>query len=345
MKYLEFQVNILRHKLFLFCLIVLGGLFGGRLLASNGMIGSEDSLLLYLMGLNLIESERLLALGEQALAYFSSRTDDTHAILRLEIHKDKLNESPLPGAVYLAVSRVFKTLFAPARQLYPLFLTQTIVIGLYAAVVLSVVAAASIAVFVPRRQFASAFALTVLIFALTELLPIYANFAATILVHDSIPGVLRHTGQLLARPGPQFSPLGFTPRSHFALLMMAVFALRWCRRYGWSYILLFVLSFIHLSISGLTLVILVLVDLFLRPREILRPLCTGVIALSLVLFGFRETMWQVIGNWELPVAFSLLAAVIVSLFFIPGTRRLMISAATPLLKCPSEKLLNHMSRM
>lgn len=172
-----------------------------------------------------------------------------------------------------------------------------------------------------------ALAFTVLLFGLSEFLPVQQNPYATLLVHDGFGGVMAHLGQLLVRPGPQFSPLGFTPRGHFALLMIAVFALRWSNRYGMGYLLLIGLSFVHLSTSAVILLALLAVDLFLRPSVFRKPQTAAIVLLSLIVVMGRQTMWQLLGeNWPLVLggagAFSLL---MLAVWGVPSLRRSLAS--------------------
>lgn len=276
--------------------VIIIGLSGARILISNGVVGSEDNLLFYMMGLNLIAADQLAAMADQAIAFYTTNGADPHALLRLEFRKTYLNEFPLPGAIYLAIGRTYLELFEASRNLYPLFLSQTIVFGLTVAVTLSVISVTALTWLSRRPWHLWALAATVTLFALSEFVPINANSFATLLVNDSFGGVISHLGQLLVRPGPQFSPLGFTPRSHFALLMIAVFALRWANRYDVGYLIILVLSFVHLSTSALILLTLLIVDAFIRPHIFARKKLLTIVALTIAVVMSRQTMWQLLGD-------------------------------------------------
>lgn len=306
---------------------VLAGVFGGRLLIDRGVVGSEDNILFYMMGLNLVAAEQLETMANGAIDYYSTRVDDPHTLLRLNFRKTYLNEFPLPGAIYLAISRAFKGLFDLNQTLYPLYLSQVIVFGLTASMALSVVCVVLLVRITRRPLHLWALAFTVLLFALSEYIPVQSNSFATLLMHDGLGNVMAHLGQLLVRPGPQFSPLGFTPRGHFALLMIAVFALRWSNRYGMGYLLLMGLSFVHLSTSAVVLLALLAVDLFLRPSVFRKPQTAAIVLLSLIVVMGRQTMWQLLGE-NLPLvlggvgAFSLL---MLAVWGVPSLRRSLAS--------------------
>lgn len=306
---------------------VLAGVFSGRLLIDRGVAGTEDNLLFYMMGLNLVAADQLETMANAAIDYYSTRVDDPHVLLRLNFRKTYLNEFPLPGAVYLAVSRAFKGMLDLNQTLYPLYLSQVVVFGLTAAMALSVVCVVLLVRLTRRPLHMWALAFTVLLYGLSEFLPVQQNSFATLLVHDGFGGVMAHLGQLLVRPGPQFSPLGFTPRGHFALLMIAVFALRWSNRYGVGYLLLMGLSFVHLSTSAVILLALLGVDLFLRPSVFRKPQTAAIVLLSLIVVMGRQTMWQLLGeNWPLVLggagAFSLL---MLAVWGVPSLRRSLAS--------------------
>ncbi len=299
---------------------LIAGLAGGRMLIAGGVVGSEDNLLFYMMGLNLVAADQLSEMADQAIAFYTANGADPHALLRLEFRKTYLNEFPLPGAIYLAIGRTYLELFEASRNLYPLFLAQTIVFGLTAAMALSVIAVVALTRLTGRPWHLWALAATMVLFVLSEFIPVAANSFATLLVNDSVGAVLGHLGQLLVRPGPQFSPLGFTPRSHFALLMIAVFALRWSNRHHLGYALILVLSFVHLSTSALILLTLLAVDVFVRPQIFMQRKVAVITAITTVVVMSRQTMWQLLGDaWPiLAVAAAIIVIAAMAIWKAPG---------------------------
>lgn len=222
--------------------------------------------------------------------------------MRLKLHKVSLNEYALPSMIYYGVSRILKSLFDPIPGFYPLFLAQSIVFGFFLTFVLTFLVLIGVFLFINRPLFIWALGLTLGLYGLSELLPLKLDPFATILMNDSLGGIFFHTRDLLLRPGPQFSPLAFTPRSHFTLLLIGLFALRWSKHHFAAYGLLLVLSFYHLSASGLLLVMLVGIDILIRPRIFRSIPVAGVVALTTAVFLYRENMWEhLFGNGLVPL--------------------------------------------
>ena len=87
------------------------------------------------------------------------------------------------------------------------------------------------------------------------------------------------------------SPFGYFARSNFNLLMILLFALRWSNRYATSYALIAVLGLIHVAQSGLVLILLIVVDLLLRPEVFLRRRVALGLAVAALTFIARQGAW------------------------------------------------------
>jgi hypothetical protein len=260
---------------------------------STGVRGSDDNLLFYMSGLNVAHETELLTLNNRAINHFKQkRQTRPHAMKRLILHRDYLNEYPLPGMIYYGVSRIFKPLFDPLPSLYPMYLSQSIVFGFVVCFVFAIGALIGIFAIIKRRLFTWALAITVIFYAFIFFLPLKFNAFANLMLHDNLWGVAKNTLEMLFHPSAQFSPLSFTPRSNFALLMIGVFALRWRNRYFLSYLLVIGLSFIHLSTSGMILALLFGMDVALRPQIFRRPLISLSVALGGLNFVMRESMFD-----------------------------------------------------
>jgi hypothetical protein len=112
---------------------------------------------------------------------------------------------------------------------------------------------------------------------------------------------------LLLNPEVQMSPFGDTPRNHFVLMALAVFALRWRGASTASYALLLALSFLHQSQTGLLTAYVVATDALLRPR-IFRSIAGALVVLTLATYVSRETLGDVIGLARPSVLAALIAA-------------------------------------
>jgi hypothetical protein len=166
-------------------------------------------------------------------------------------------------------------------------------------------------------------ALTLAVYGLSEFLPLEEKSLATILVHPSLGDVFTHTSNLLFRPSAQFSPLSFPTRSQFALLLIALFALRWRGHHASAYALLFLMSFYHLSASGLLMVMLAGIDLLVRPAVFRRPGVQIALGVQVLVFFYRENMWEYLLSRGLTPLFAAGAAVVVllGLAAVPTIRR------------------------
>lgn len=304
-------------------LALISGIAAHTAFQSIGVRGTDDNLFFYMSGLNLFHGDALDQLNDRAITLFEQKGADQHAMMRLRLHKVSLNEYALPSTIYYGVSRILKPLFDPVPGLYPLFLSQSIVFGFFLTFVLTLLVLIGVFVFIKRPLFIWALGLTLGLYGLSELLPLNGNPFATILMHDSLGGIFAHTGQLLLRPAPQFSPLSFTPRSNFTLLLIGLFALRWSKHDLAAYGLLLVLSFYHLSSSGLILVMLVGIDILIRPRIFRSIPVTGMVVLTAAVFLYRENMWEhLLGNGLTPlIAIAGIVALIGGIMAAPAVRR------------------------
>ncbi len=304
-------------------LALIGGLAAHTGFLSQGVRGTDDNLMFYMSGLYVFHGEALDRLNDRAIRFFEDKGADEHAMLRLRLHKVSLNEYVLPGTVYYGVSRVLKAMFGPIPAIYPLFLSQSIVFGYFLAFTFTLLVVLGVFRFINRPLFIWAIGLTLGLYGLSELLTLKSNSFATILVHESFGGILAHTRDLILRPSSQFSPLAFTPRSNFTLLLIGLFALRWSRHTLASYGLLLVLSFYHLSASGLLLVALVGIDAVVRPRIFRSLPVAGTIVLTTGAFLYRENMWEfILGRGQASlIAAAGIIIVIGAIMALPANRR------------------------
>ena len=284
----------------LICLI--GGLAGHHVFLAKGNFATDDALLFYMSGLNIVHGEKLEELNQRAIDYYTAQRTGEHESFRLKFRKDYLNEYTFPGAVFFGVSRIFKPLFDSISKLYPLFLTEVVAFSFALCFILLFSLLLIIIRSTGQPLFCWALAATLILFGFSELLPVQGHNFPIIILPDNLRDALQRLGELLLRPGHEFSPLSFAPRNNFALLMIGVFALRWTDRHLHAYVLLFFLSLVHLGTSGLLWALLVFVDLLLRPHLFRRPAVLGVVALTGAVFFARETMWEVVGERALTVA-------------------------------------------
>lgn len=156
-----------------------------------------------------------------------------------------------------------------------------------------------IALLVPRIDISVGIAAAIATVALLSLLPAQLNrFTLT-------QSFLRDSLSFVFSMQDNFNIFNFSPRGVFSFLLIGVFAARWLRRYEISYAVLLLLCFIHQSNATMAALVLLGVDLLLRPR-IFRHVPTGFLACGTVLLVLsREALFETAG-WE-KIAVLLLA--------------------------------------
>ena len=304
-----------------------------------GMEGSEDYILFYLSGIHLFNAEKFAELNSRLIHHVAGFADIS-SMFRLQLRTGILNEYSFTGGITVALSRMFKATFDMEPQLYPLFLAQSITFGMAAATLIVLLATIWMVAVSKRRTFVWAFVLTVLLFALLSLhsFPFYTDAVLFVhpvdqagiqLIFSDAPHILNQIGHLIVDPGAQFAPFGFTPRANLALLMISVFVLRWHRRYGLSYLLLALLTIIHLSQAGLMIAMFLMLDLFVRPNIYRRPFTLATAAFALIVFATRENVWQHAGQQGWQVAAMFIGIIVLIVFILKGLtiRGNMIAAA------------------
>ena len=276
----------------------------------QGIRGTDDNLLFYMTGLNLFHAEKLDSLNQQAIDFYKKNGASDHAMVRLNMHRNFLNEYVLPGAVLYGVSRSFKSIFDPVPDGYPMFLAQTFVFGLFFKFLIVLGLLLAVFAMIRRRLFVWALVMTLALVGMSNLMPVNHNNFATILWHNEIGEMFRHLVELTVRPSTQFSSLSFPPRSNVALLLVGVFALRWSGKHFCAYLSAFFLSLLHLGTSGLVLALMVAMDILLRPSLFRRPEIAGVIGVAAISLAIRESMFVLIVGKQALIAAGIIAAMI-----------------------------------
>lgn len=134
----------------------------------------------------------------------------------------------------------------------------------------------------------------------------------------------RNVPGLLINPQTGFSPFGDTPRNHFLLMMLPLFALRWCGRHGAAYTFLLALSFLHQSQTGLLAAVLVTLDATLRP-EIFRTRSVQIAGVAIaVVFVWREALDSVMNLGPVVMAVGAALLGLVALAWLRASGRTTI---------------------
>ena len=264
---------------------------------------NDDNLYLYTTSLRAADREQARRLDELILAEYEQAGASENLIFRYELRADHAyNYLVLTGSLALA-----QRIFAPvahasgpefADHLAKALLLGVVLPGVLAAVV-TVVAMGSL----QCRIILGAFALALAFMFFVDSSLVDRGYervmgasvpAATPALLDGKESIIERTFWQLARPRHGFTVFGFLAKAHLWLMLMPVFALRWCNRFTAAYALLFVLAAFHQTMTGLFVAFLVALDLIVRPRTLLgRPVLFLVLAL-LGLHLAREQLWMVI---------------------------------------------------
>ena len=317
------------------------GIAAHSLYQMHGVLASEDNVLFYMNALNLTHEGELRQFNDRAIDYYGNKKEvQEFAKLRLNFRANYLNEFPAMGVAFLIVGKMFITLANLMDQAYPLYLSQVLVVGFFLSFLIVLGGVIGVLSFIGRKDFAWGFAAAVVVGGISGyfLVPsLHQNFA-TILLHPSVGGVVQHLWELFIYPSTQFSPLSFTPRSNLALFLVAVFAFRWSGYYPAAYLFAGLGSFMHLSSSGMILVILLFIDALMRPQIFKRPVIVAIVSIILANFFIKQTMWVLLGDAlsTFSTAIGILIVLIVAFASLmvlrPKLRECIIKPLAPVLR-------------
>lgn len=286
----------------------------------------DDHLFLYYAAQSLGRSDDARLLNEAVVDAMGKHGISGDPVIRFQVRADYLGNYLLPTAIYRGVSGTLRLITASGDADYPRYLASAMVTGFGVVFLLVCVALlASIwALRDPRPMVA--FAVTLTVVAGLEVL--WRLRGATTFVGgpelfvrsvgdlQTLKALVVGTCALLLNPNIGFSPFAETPRSHILLLAALVFLYRWRARHDAAYAMLFALSFVHQSYTGLLLVFLVATDLIVAPTVFLRWPAALFALGTLVVFAGRDTLltafagvagWQVVAMFFVAAAVALLA--------------------------------------
>lgn len=134
---------------------------------------------------------------------------------------------------------------------------------------------------------------------------------------ESLAGAVAATTlKFLVHPGPWFVPYHLAPKNQFQLILIAVFALRWCGRNGTAYALLAVACVFHHSYAAFIALFLATADAWWQPSRFLRPVTLLLAALPVLANLSRSVGHE---DWNLSV--SAPAALFVVIVAVAAIRR------------------------
>jgi hypothetical protein len=277
--------------------------------------GNDDTVWLYLTGVELFHPSAAAPLHEAVRDFLPMQPDGERALQRWNLRANYAANYLLPSALIYGASRAIKPIIDGFEGNFALFVTLSLALG----VILSAVVAVSVLRWAILSCDSSAA-------SFGTLLGLAAVAALSVLPEDT-PKNLIDTGgplqsvlyllKLFFVTGPEPSIFGYTPRSQFLVCALAVFLLRWHRRWRGAYVLTILLSLLHQSMAGLLLGLLVVLDLVARPQIFDRKTVAIVALGAVVMFG-RERLFSTLGLWP---AITALVIVILAIGAVMAAHR------------------------
>jgi hypothetical protein len=294
---------------------------------THGLQADDDTLWLYFASHKIAHPGEGSDLENAVIAAAGARDASTESIARLEQRRDDWLNFVAPAFVWNWLQAVV----APptATMDYPTRLGRSIPLMFAFAVGLSWLVLIGTLVFLRDWRFLIAAALTVGMLALLSLLPQRAPPQVSMGLHWLSP----YPELSANNPEQRFSIFGYMPGNYFAVLVVALFAVRWSGvEARWVYLFLLPLFAVHASLALLLLVHIVAVDL-VRRRTMLRDwIVIPLIAIELSYGLWCERLWPTVAGSVFALAalagvFALLLAAISAKDPLCWLRRLWPAAA------------------
>lgn len=257
--------------------------------AVQGLRPDDDTLWLYYASRKVDDPTKGRDLENAIIAAAQAHNASEESIKSLEIRRDYWLNYALPVYSWNWLQAVLPAVESVAK--YPQYLGRTVPLMFAVSAGIAWLILIGVLVYLRDRRMLTAAALAVGVIALLSLLPKIAS--TQILMIMKWPELfIKNFILMWINPSYPFNIFGYTPRNYLAVLVIALFALRWSG-VGVRWIYLFLLPFftIHSSLAFLLLVQIIVLDL-IRKRSLLRDW----VIISLFAIGFtygiwRETLW------------------------------------------------------
>jgi hypothetical protein len=260
---------------------------------------NDDTVFWYLTGVELAKPQAVAQSNDAVRAYLAEQKDAVVALPRWQLRELYSQNYLVASAVIYASSRAIEKFVQAFRCQYGLFFTSSLALGF---IICAAIAASVLRwTVVTSRDLATVYGtlLGVSVIALSSVVPQSVfNLPAggNLAMIPGIPESLGYLGIQVVAAHPEYSIFGYTPRNQFYLCAVAVFLLRWRESWFAAYALTVALMLFHQSMAGLMLVLLVAVDVLLRPQVFDRKV-TAVVLLGTVVMLGRETLFSMLGLW------------------------------------------------
>jgi hypothetical protein len=244
-------------------------------------------------------------------------------VARFETRRDYDRNYIAASGIYRLGAWLTRRMWAqPTPANYPEFLARAAILGFGLAYAISIAVLLTVAAAAGRRML-NAVCATLCVSGTLEALfrPLGSTFLGLPYLMPRVDETTRSAiqdlffgvGAMMVNPDTAYSPFGDTPRNHFLLLSLGVFALRWSGKRAAAYAMLLALSALHQSQTGLLAAALITTDVILYP-ESLRSWPVVMLMLSLMgVFLARESLDTILGFQPFLIVSVLLIAGLVLL--------------------------------
>ena len=296
----------------------------------NHVLGADDDRLwLFFTGASLGRPAEADAWQDRVAASMRADGVAESDAMRIDLRRDYARNYVAASVVYRGAAEAVQRLDPAIQRDYPRYVAVALPAGFIAAYALTSALVLLAAWFCGSRRVAFAAGLAIVLSSFLEIAfdvagdpiaggPLLLPRAGERVVAP-IQSFSTNTLAMIVNPGIAFTIFGDTPRNHFLLAAIAVFALRSAGRYRGAALLLLGLSFLHQSQTGLLFACLLACDLLLRPHIFAEPAMKAITVLTLAVFLARESLAPYIGL-QRPVAAMVIALVLATTVALAAMR-------------------------
>lgn len=278
----------------------------------SGLRGDDDNLWLYMATHKIDQPDEARAMEQQALQMSAEWNGSPHSLRRIEMRMDYALNYLGPVYLWHLIDKAVASDQALGAD-FPAHVALVLTIGFVVTAVLAWLVVLLVFTLRGDSRLWLALLLMMSLSACLMLLPVSIPSMVLLGLPD-----LKHTilnaAVFVLDPGHGFSFLSFTPRSTIAVLLLAVFALRWGGYYRWSWLLLLGLHYVHASLALLAVGHVLLLDLLQHRQKLRDPLVLGSITIAVLLGVMGESLWANVGQASLLLALGVAAAGIILLW-------------------------------
>lgn len=278
----------------------------------TGLRGDDDNLWLYMATHKIDQPDEARAMEQQALQMSAEWNGSPHSLRRIEMRMDYALNYLGPVYLWHLIDKAVASDQALGAD-FPAHVTLVLTIGFVVTALLAWLVV--LLVFMLRGDVRLWLALLLMmsLSACLMLLPLSIP-SMVLLGMPDLKHTILNAAVFVLDPGHGFSFLSFTPRSTIAVLLLAVFALRWGGWYRLSWLLVLGLHYVHASLALLAAGHLLMLDLLQHRQKLRDPLVLGSITIAVLLGVMGESLWANVGQASLLLVVGGLAILLIVLW-------------------------------